>query len=447
MRSFIIGLICVAGTVAAKAQQVKGKVSVTITDEHKTVLEGATAELRRSKDSGLIKTAVSDKSGVAEFEPLVPGSYLIKITAVNNQPYFTRPFTLSTEEPTVSLGSIQLTPKAANQMQGVQVAAKKPFIQRLNDRLVVNVESSIIGSGASAFEVLEMSPGVTIDQNDVISMRGRAGVIIMIDGKLSPMTGAELANYLKGLPSNAIERIDLITNPSAKYDASGNSGIIDIRLKKDQRLGTNGSFTMGTGQGRYPKANAGGSLNYRNKTANIFGSYNYNFRKGFNHLVINRNFFEKGVFDGSDNKNNYGVTPVQGHSARIGADFFPAKNTIIGFVVNSSFTGITRRADINTVVNNLQQLPEFSFYSLGTNNDDFNNTVANINFKQKLDSTGKELTADVDYGVFNSSSLTRTASYFYNLDRSKRREDEILDGDQQGKLTLRTAKVDYVNPL
>src|SRR5205085_1322353 len=152
-------------------------------------------------------------------------------------------------------------------------------IQKLTDRIVVNVEGSIISAGSTAFDVLDRSPGVTIDQNDQIALRGKAGVIIMIDGRISPLSGADLTNYLRGLPSNAIERIDIITNPSAKYEAAGNAGIIDIRMKKDQRLGTNGNVTAGYGQGVYFKANAGAALNYRNKKVNVFGNYNYRYAK------------------------------------------------------------------------------------------------------------------------------------------------------------------------
>jgi hypothetical protein len=139
--------------------------------------------------------------------------------------------------------------------------------------------------------------------------------------------------------------------------------------------------------------------------------------------------------------------PFKGHTVRVGADFFPSKNTILGFVVNSSFNRFNRRANIGTMVNDTAFRPSFWFNSIGTNNDKFSNSVANINFKHKLDSTGKEITADVDYGVFDSRSLTRTGSYFYNLNGSKRKDDDILDGDQQGKLTLKSAKVDYTNPL
>ena len=277
----------------------------------------------------------------------------------------------------------------------------------MNDRLIVNVENSVVNAGSSAMDVLERSPGVTVDQNDNIALRGKQGVIIMIDGKLSPMTGSDLANYLRGLPVNAIERIELITNPSSKYEAAGNSGIIDIRMKKDQRLGINGTVTAGYGQGVYPKWNAGTTFNFRNKAVNIFGNYNYSYRENLNHLVINRNFYKNGVFEGSDDKDNYAWMPFKGHALRFGTDFFPSKNTIIGFVVTGNFNRFERTANINTTVNDVHYNPEFNFNSVGTNNDKFGNAVANVNFKHKLDSTGKEITADLDYGIFKSHSLTR----------------------------------------
>src|SRR5215218_1214728 len=445
MRTIFLVLLYNLLTIFVFAQSPKGKVAIAITNEQNNPVENATAELLRTKDSALVKTSLSDKSGIAQFESIVYGSYILRITHLSFTTRYTAVFSL--EQSFVNLPAINLVAKTGATMQEVTVSAKKPFIQKLNDRIVVNVDNSVVSAGSSALDVLERSPGITVDQNDAISLRGRAGVIIMIDGKPSAMTGADLANYLRGLPSNAIERIEIITNPSAKYDAAGNSGIIDIRMKKDQRLGTNGTFTAGYGQGVYPKANTGTTFNYRNKKLNIFGNYNYAYRKNLNHLIINRNFYENGVFEGSDNKDNYAIMPFNSHTVRLGADFFPSKNTIIGFVVNSNFNRFRRHADINTIVNDLSYEPEFKFLSISTNNDHFENAVANINFKQKLDSNGKELTADIDYGVFDSKSLTRTASYFYNLDNSKRKEDDILDGDQHGRLILRTAKADYVNPL
>jgi iron complex outermembrane receptor protein len=424
------------------AQGEKGKLTLTI-QTARGPLDGATAELLRAKDSGRVKAAVADKAGVAEFENIAYGAYLLRVSGAGHQ---TRYSPVQIDRAELTLPPLVLA-EAAPSMQGVTVSARKPFIQKLNDRLVVNVESSIVGAGASALDVLEQAPGVVVDQNDAISLRGRAGVIIMIDGKPSPMTGADLANYLRGLPTNAIERIDIITNPSARYDAAGNSGIIDIRMKKDQRLGYNGTLTGGYGQGVYPKANAGMTMNYRNKVMNAFGNYNYSYRKNLNHLMINRNFFDQGRFTGYDDKDNYMVMPLHAHNGRAGADFFLSSNTTLGFVVNGSWTALDRRADIRTDVYDSLRRPVFFFNSVGTNDDAFSNTVANVNFRHRYGTTGRELTADVDYGVFKNASLTRTASSFFNKDRTRRREDDILDGDQRGELTLKTAKVDYTHPF
>ena len=423
----------------------RGQATVTIVTGGQAPVENATVELLRAADSVLVKTAITDKSGVALFENVAFGNYRLRATALNFATAYSAPFTLSETNLSATVPTLALEPKEAKQMEGVTVTARKPFIQKLSDRIVVNVENSIVSAGASAMDVLERSPGITIDQNDAIALRGRQGVTIFIDGKPTAMSGQDLANYLRGLPSNAIERIEIITNPSAKYDAAGNSGIIDIRMKKDQRLGTNGTLTAGYGQGVYPKANAGTTLNYRNKKVNLFGSYNYAYRQLLNHLILDRNFFTNGVFNGSDLKDNYTKMNLYSNTMRAGADFFPSKNTIIGFVVNSSINSFDRDNSNNSTVFNNRRQAESTFKTKATNDDGFKNLVANINLKHTFDTTGRELTADVDYGTFRNTSLSRTATNFFNMDGTKKAPDDILDGDQLGSLNFKTAKVDYVN--
>ncbi|HEY6977598.1 MAG TPA: TonB-dependent receptor [Chitinophagaceae bacterium] len=447
MKLFFSGILCVISFITfSQDAAVRGKITIVVSNEQQNKIEGATVELLQRKDSGLVKAALTDKEGLAEFENIGAGEYLLRISSLNHATAYSEYFSVTEEKQNISLPEIHLS-AATTQLKDVTVTGKKPFIQKLNDRIVVNVESSIISAGSSALDVLERSPGVTVDQNDVIGLRGRQGVIIMIDGKVSPLTSIDLANYLRGLPSNAIERIDIITNPSSKYDAAGKSGIIDIKMKKDQRFGLNGTVTAGYGQGVYPKANAGVTFNYRNKKLNVFGNYNYGYRKNLNHLILNRNFFVDGVFNGGDDKDNYAVMPLNSNTGRFGIDFFPNKKTIIGFVVNSNFYGFKRKNTNNSVVIDNQKAPYSTFETLATNNDHFNNTVVNVNLKHTFDSTGRELTADVDYGVFNSASLSSTATKYFNLDGTMLQPDYILNGDQDGKLTLKTAKADYVNPL
>jgi outer membrane receptor protein involved in Fe transport len=252
---------------------------------------------------------------------------------------------------------------------------------------------------------------------------------------------------LRSLPSTAIDRIEIITNPSARYDASGNSGIIDIRLKKDQRMGTNGNFTIGYGQGVYPKANSGITFNHRKQKLNAFGNYNYVYRKNLNHLFLNRNFLTNGVFTGGDDKDNYTTIPVQGHRARFGMDFFPSAKTIFGFVVNGGRTNFSSRNMNGAVVVDDTKAPVYTFNTAATNKSRNYDFVGNLNFKHTFDSTGREITADVDFGSFGSTSFSRTATNYYNLDGTTASSPYILDGDQKGKLTLRTAKADYVQNI
>jgi hypothetical protein len=442
-----MGLIATLITTIATAQtQNKGKISLNIINDRQAPVENATVELLRAKDSVLLKTALSDKTGLAEFENIVFGSYLVRSRMIGYALVYSSPINLTAENTHAQVSSLVLR-QETTQLGNVTVNARKPFIQKLTDRIVVNVENSIVSAGSFAMDVLERSPGVSIDQNDVISLRGRAGVIIMIDGKPTAMAGADLANYLRSLPSAAIERIDIITNPSAKYDAAGNSGIIDIRMKKDQRLGLNGTLTAGYGQGIYPKASAGATFNYRNKKINLFGNYNYAYRVGLNHLILDRNFYDNGVYNGGDLKDNYSKSPFKSNTVRAGMDYFPSKKTIIGFVFNGNFNRYTRDNNNGSTVIDPQKQASSTFQSLATNNDQGNNMVANINLKHTFDSSGREITADIDYGVYNSHSLSRNATSYYNLDGSTMQDDYVLDGDQDGKLSFKTAKIDYTHPL
>jgi iron complex outermembrane receptor protein len=445
MRKLMLSCFCVLTVMLLQAQQ--GKIKVTVLGEQKSPVENATAEILKSADSSIVKTSITDRTGLALFENVRFGQYLLRVTTVNSGMSYSDVLNLSEEQNDITVPAITLQPKST-QLGAVTVTARKPFIQKLSDRIVVNVENSIVSAGSSAMDVLERSPGVNVDQNDNISLRGRSGVIIMIDGKPTAMTGADLGNYLKGLPSAAIERIDIITNPSSKYDAAGNSGIIDIRMKKDQRFGTNGTFTAGYGQGVYPKTNAGTTLNYRNKKVNIFGNYNYAYRIGLNHLILDRNFYtDQGVFNGQDLKDNYTKPKFGSHTTRFGMDFFPNKKTILGFVVNTNFNHFRRTNDNKSkVIDDNRQLAS-TFQTQASNNDHATNLVSNINLKHNFDSTGKEITADVDYGFYNSNSLSTIATQYYKLDGTVLRPEYILDGDQEGRLKLFTVKSDYTNPL
>ncbi|RYY71868.1 MAG: TonB-dependent receptor [Chitinophagaceae bacterium] len=434
-------------TSAIVLAQTGGKITLTVKSDKPGEAGKATASLLKNGSRQLIKSMVPDQNGRIVFENIADGTYQVLVTSIGFEEKRIDSIVINETNADVKLPLLTLQPISAAELKSVTVTAKKPFIQRMNDRLIVNVDNSVVNAGSSAFEVLERSPGVTIDNNDNIALKGKQGVVIMIDGKPTPMTGADLVNYLRGLPSNSIDRIEIITNPSSKYDAAGNSGIIDIRLKKDQRMGTNGSFNAGYGQGVYPKANAGISMNHREKKFNLFGSYNYGYRKNLNHLYLDRNFYDNGLFTGADLKDNFSRAPSNSNTLRMGADYYASKKTIIGIVLNSNFNHFRRKNDNSSIVFNDQRQQDFTFNTVAKNNDHNNNFVGNINLKHTFDSTRREITADVDYGRYNSKSLTTNATQYHKTGGGNPQPDYILDGRQKGQLAFATAKVDYVHPL
>ena len=228
--------------------------SGTILDTQKQPLPGA--YLMLSKDTALVRTAVSDLDGRFSLEALPAGDYLVRSSQVGFENYVSD--TIRLTDNTVLPGII--LKEKSGQLQEVTIQGQKPFIEVKADKIVVNVENSIVSAGSSAMEVLQRAPGVTVDNNDNISLKGKPGVAIWIDGKPSPMQGADLATVLRSMPSAAIDKIEIIANPGARFDAAGSGGIINIKTKKDKRLGLNGTATLTYGQGKYPKYGAGINL-------------------------------------------------------------------------------------------------------------------------------------------------------------------------------------------
>jgi hypothetical protein len=417
-----------------------------VADSKNQPLEAASVSLLRSADSSLVKMELTDAVGRYEFSNIKPGAYRVAVSMLGFEKTIGVEVAALTPGETYAQPPIQLAESSAA-LQEVTVAAKKPFVEKRADRLIVNVESSIAAAGSNTLEVLERSPGVVVDQNDNISLRGKSGVLVMIDGKLQVMSGTELGNFLRGLPANSVERIEIITNPSAKYDAQGNAGIIDIRMKKDQRLGLNGTFNSNFGQGRYPKAGAGLSLNFREKKVNLFGNYNYNFRKGFNHLVLYRSFFENGSLTGAYDQDNFMTFPFNTHNARIGADFFPSKKTIIGVVASGVDNRFKPKGDnISQVLNGDSERASY-FTTSNRSQDRWNNYALNLNLKQTLDSAGQELTADLDHARYWNETDQKFTTNYFDLSDQLAGDTYIIVGDLNGNLNIYSAKADYVKPL
>ncbi|MEJ7829354.1 MAG: TonB-dependent receptor, partial [Segetibacter sp.] len=254
------------------AQVIENKVDGSVSTIEKPVV-AATISLLKAGDSSLVKMAVSDKTGKFEVTKFPNGKYLVLVTAVGFTRYYSETFELSTARPSYTLKEVALSP-VLKSLQGVTVTSKKPLIEQRPGMTVLNVDASPTNTGTNALELLEKSPGVSVDNDGNISLKGKQGVLILIDGKPTHLSPTDLAAFLKNMQSSNLEQIEIMTNPPAKYDAAGNSGIINIKTKKGNIKGINGTATAGYTQGYYSRFNGGANLNYRNNKLNLFGGFN-----------------------------------------------------------------------------------------------------------------------------------------------------------------------------
>ena len=329
----------------------------------------------------------------------------------------------------------------------VTVVAKKPFIERKLDRTIINVESSITSAGSTAMEVLEKSPGVAVDKDGKISLKGKQGVIVLIDGKQTYMGAQDLANYLQSMPASNLEQIELLPNPSAKYDASGNSGVINIKTKRNKQKGFNGSIKNTLAFGKYPRTFNTLNLNYKNGKFNVFSSIGVNYRKNFQVLTINRKYMDNSgttnaIFDQSADfiKTNYNKT------ARLGVDFFASKKTTIGVLATGYLTNGTQDGTNTSFLKDGAGTVNSILSSTNEEKKNFKNGGLNVNLHHAFDSTGKEISVDIDALKYKSMQHQFFNSQNYTPLWVKQ-SSEDLKADLPATINVYSAKVDYVHPF
>ncbi len=428
-------------------QMNSGKVSGTVIDGSARTIESATITLHRTKDSSVAKMSVASKSGNFVFEGIDQGKYFVSITAVGHQKGYSETFEISAAMSSVVLKTIELIPQAKS-IEGVTVSSKKPLIEQKIDRTIVNVEASLTNVGNSALEVLEKSPGISVDKDGNISLKGKAGVVIYIDGRPSYLSGADLANLLRSMNASQLEQIEIMTNPPAKYDAAGNSGVINIKTKKNKQFGYNGSITSGYTQGHFARFNESVNFNYRNGKVNLFTNLTYNRNHRSEDLYITRNFRETGtknllsMFDQASHMEN------QSHfyNAKLGLDYSASKRTTVGFVLNGFYNPSTWQSNTNTFIFDPNHLQTSQTKAATKNDEKWKNFSSNFNVRTVLDSAGQELTADLDYIQYRSTSAQPLNSYYYDNAGNLLHSDLLL-GSLPQDITIYSGKADYTLPL
>lgn len=436
-KSLLSLLICTLSLTAfAQTHTVSGLVQ----NAQREPIGFAAVSVNRSTDSTLVKADVADEQGTFKIPGIPNGKYFLRISAVGQQLHQSLAFEVAGSD--VAVPAIAMVAES-KQLNEVKVTGTKPLIEVKNDRMVFNVEASINATGSTALDLLQRSPGVQVDRDENILVRGKTGVRIYIDGRPSPLAGKDLASTLKSMNSADIEAIEIITNPSAKFDAAGDLGIINIRLKKNAKLGTNGNVSLGGMFGITPKYNASLNLNHREKKTNFFGNY------GFNQGAWHNTTYDDQILNNvAYNKVWQGIWLDTTHSAKVGADYFINSRHTLGFSANGRISNHNGGGESETFISKRNNLSADSLIlSSRTSNPEKNkNLNVNVNYRY-ADTTGHELNVDADYGLFVSRGISYQPNKYHFQNTSDAPLERNYVTETPVDITIKSFKIDYEQPF
>jgi hypothetical protein len=444
----LITLVTLTAFSSATAQNKIGKVAGIAKSVDGKLLDGATIGLMRVKDKSLARSAISNKAGQFEIEKIADGQYVIAITAVGYARYTGKPFEINETNSNVDLKVLELQPTTKT-VGAVTVTSTRPLIENKIDKTVVNVEAAVTNIGSNAMDVIEKSPGISVDRDGNISLKGKQGVIILIDGKPSYLSGQDLANLLRNMPADQLDQLEIMSQPSARFDASGNSGVLNIKTKRNNLKGFNGSASATYTQGVYPKTNTSFNINSRKGKINVFANYSYSYFKGFEDNNLYRKFHNQrtkeltSIFDQS----SY-ITPTgQPHNFKAGIDLFATEKTTLGIVLGGNYN--VRSTDINSYTNIINATGKLDSINKAqnTNRDPWYNYSANFNFRHVIDKKGKEITSDIDYVRYVSRNKQTSDNYTLTPAGVQSGTPYLLRGYLPSYIDIYSARVDYVHPL
>lgn len=415
-----------------------GDITISVNNNQQQPLPLASVALLKLKDSAIVRTRMTDSTGKVLFENIPPGNYLFRITMVDHITQYAGPIQITSGNGNLPLSITLLRTNAA--LQEVTVSARKPLIKFAPDKTIISVDNSITSTGATVLEVLEKSPGVSVDRDGKVSLKGRSNVLILIDGKPTYLSGSDLSNLLSGMSAAQLEQIELMDNPPSKYDAAGNAGVINIKTKKNKQQGFNGTASTAWQQGRKQRSIHSLALNYRQGPLNAFINYNLNAGGSVMYLYALRKYFDPGT----TNVNAVLQQPTkmefraQNHSLKMGLDYSISKKTTIGVLANGFYQ--YRRSNSNAVAewlgDNAQK--DSVVNSNGKGSLNWRNGTVNLNARHTFNAS-QELSVDLDWLGYNIKNY----QLFQAVREGNNGYTESERGEIPTKIRILTGKADY----
>lgn len=401
----------------------------------------ASVFLRKSSDSSLVKTALVDAEGKFTFANIPGGNYSITITLLGFKAERIDFIKLDRD---LDLPQIELK-EQNTKLANVEITAEKKLVEQKIDRTVVNVDAMLSAPSETAMDILEKSPGIIVDQNGSISLKGKSSVTIFIDGKPTYLSGSDLAGYLRSLSGSTLEQIELMSNPPAKYDAAGNGGVINIKTKKIKQKGFNGGLNLSFIQGKLTKTNNSANFNYRRQKINVFGNLSLVANNAFSDLNINRYFSNPGVSP-TFLQNSYIRRMGESYNARLGIDYYLSSETTIGIGFSGLLNPSRERTTNTSLLKNQMGNLDSSIVALNNQERSFENGGLNFNYRKQFSKSGAELNADVDYVGYATDADQAFDNRSYNSAGVQKMSD-LLTGKLPASIEIVAVKADFSKPL
>jgi hypothetical protein len=385
------------------------------------------------KDSLVLKATASDNGGLFSLEVESADSVLVYFNIIGYKPIWKK----IAANASVNLGTVQLTRTSAVTSE-MEFVAKKPLVQVQADKTIFNVEGTANAVGLNALELLRRAPGVVIDNNNNISVKGKSGITVYIDGRISPLQGSQLSDFLKSTPSSSIEKIEIITNPSARFDAAGTAGILNIVMKKNSNYGQNATFGLGYGNQIYGKINGSFTYNRRKGKTNVYATYGNNFSEDWGYMRFykeqNGIFFDQSSYTYSKNKSHYG---------KAGIDISINDKNTIGFSVNSNLSNDLWDSHGSTPIGSIAPGAgvDSTLEANSTNDGYRNNYGANVNYQWK-GSNERELTVDANYGLYDIDNGNFQPNRYIGSDGTLLNE-RVYQNNTATKINIAIVRADY----
>lgn len=425
----------------APAPAVAGRVL----DDQRAPLPGATVRLVRLPDSTTVAGTQTDAAGRYQFQAGASSRYCLRVNALGMKAVVTPAFELAAGQPTYQVPDVRL-PAAATQLKEVTVTGQQKAVEATAGKVVYNIDQKVSAGGSSAFELLQRTPGVSVTQDDNLQLKGSPNVTVMIDGKLTYLTGSQLGTYLRGTPAEALARIEVLTTPGAQYDAAGNAGIINIVTKKSTRRGYALNLSAGAGTGHRPQTTETAVGNVKTARFNLFGNYSYHYKRTYLDRTSYR-VLGTGPDLTSYDRASFDPTTEYGHTYRLGLDLTLTPRQTLGAVYSGYRTQWNRSGSGPTAVRDAAGTLTYLVQNQNETDEPGRNNTFNLNYKALLDTAGRQLTADADYARYRSDSRGSLGNQLYTPDGRPAQPAQALAFGQPSLVTIRAGKVDGVWPV